>query len=220
VATQSAARGAVRGDVSHNPATRETSIVIEAPEENDEGRLVAELHLEPGAAVALEHMHPALHERFEVLEGQLGWKLDGEEGVARPGDALEIPARSWHDWWQVGDAKTVCRVTVTPGDRFIQLIETIWGLGVDGLTDDKGAPAPLQLVAISKEFADIFVPRHPPAAVQKVLFGVLGPIARARGYRASYRRYATLRFEGTPEDVRAGRPLTPVWSEGAGPPRR
>ena len=33
-----------------NRVTRETSIVIEAPAENDQGRLVAELHLEPGAA--------------------------------------------------------------------------------------------------------------------------------------------------------------------------
>jgi hypothetical protein len=165
-------------------------------------------------------MHPALEERFEVLEGRLGWQLNGDEGVAGPGDSLDIPANAWHDWWQIGDEKTICRVTVTPGDRFLQLIEIIWGLGVDGQTDAKGSPKPLQLVAISQEFSDIFVPRKPPAAVQKVLFGVLGPIARARGYRGSYRRYAELRFEGTPEDVRAGRPLTPLWGDGEGPPKR
>lgn len=206
------------GDVSANPVTREYSIVIEAPAENAQRRLVSELHLQPGARVALEHMHPALDEAFEVLEGSLGWQLDGRTGVAGPGETVEIPRGSWHDWWHVGDTPTVARVTVSPGDRFVNMISTIWGLGVDGLTDKRGGPKPLQLVAVAREFEDILVPRKPPAAVQKLVFGLLAPIAARRGYRGVYPRYAELRFEGTPEDVRAGRPITPVWGDGAGPP--
>ena len=206
------------GQVSENPATRERSITLEAPAENPERRLVAELHLEPGAAVVLEHLHPAIHETFEVIEGRLGYKLDDETGEAGPGDVVEIPAGHWHDWWQVGDQRTICRVTVTPGDRFVDLIATLWGLGLDGQTDAKGAPGLLQLVLVSEEFSDVFVPRKPPAAIQKVVFGLLAPIARRRGYRATYPRYAELHFEGTAEDVRAGRTIVPVWGNGAGPP--
>ena len=206
------------GDVSENPATRERSIVIEAPAENQERRLVSELHLQPGAAVALEHMHPGLDEAFEVIEGRLGWKLDGKTGEAGPGDVLEIPRGSWHDWWQIGEEPTVARVTVTPGDGFVNLISTLWGVGVDGFTDAKGAPKPLQLVAMSREFADILVPAKPPAAVQKLVFALLGPIAERRGYRGIYPRYSELSFEGTPEDVREGRPIRAVIGDGAGPP--
>ncbi len=75
---------------------------------------------------------------------------------------------------------------------------------MDGFTDAKGAPKPLQLVAVSRGFGDVVVPRKPPPAVQKVLFALLGPIAERRGYRATYPRYEELHFEGTPEDVRAG----------------
>ena len=207
------------GDVSQNPATRERSITIEAPAENPERRLVVELHLEPGAAVILEHMHPAMDETFEVIEGRLGYKLDGKSGEAGPGERIEIQAGHWHDWWQLGDQQTVCRVTVTPGDRFVDLISTLWGLGADGQTDAAGKPKLLQLVAVSREFSDVFVPRKPPAALQKLVFGLLGPIAERRGYRALYPRYSGVRFEGTPDDVRAGRTVTPVWGEGAGPPR-
>ena len=206
------------GDVSANPVTRERSITIEAPAENPERRLVTELHLTPGARVALEHMHPEVDESFEVVEGRLGWKLDGKTGTAGPGESVTIPRGSWHDWWQVGDEPTVARVTVTPGDGFVNLISTLWGVGVDGFTDAKGAPKPLQLVAVSRGFGEVVVPRKPPPAVQKVLFALLGPIAERRGYRATYPRYEELRFEGTPEDVRAGREITPIWGEGAGPP--
>jgi mannose-6-phosphate isomerase-like protein (cupin superfamily) len=198
--------------------TREASIVIEAPADNPERRLVAELHLEPGAAVVLEHLHPAIHERFEVLEGQLGWRLDGREGIAGAGDSLDVPAGTWHDWWQIGDQKTVCRVTVSPGDRFSELIETLWGLAVDGRTDAAGKPGALQLFAISQEFSDVFVPRQPPPAVQKALLPALGWIANRRGYRGRYERYANLEFEGTPADVREGREITPRWGAGDGPP--
>jgi mannose-6-phosphate isomerase-like protein (cupin superfamily) len=206
------------GDVSENPATRERVIALEAPAENPERRLTSELHLVPGAAVMLEHMHPRIEETFEVIEGRLGWKLDGKTGEAGPGETLEIPAGSWHDWWHVGEEPTICRVTVTPGDRFTEMVSTLWGVGIDGIGDAKGAPKPLQLVALSREFGDVFVPRKPPAFVQKALFGLLGPIAHRRGYRATYPRYDELRFEGTPEDVREGRPITPIWGDGAGPP--
>jgi len=44
----------------------------------------------------------------------------------------------------------------------------------------------LQLALFGQEFRDIAVFRKPPAAVQRAVFGVLAPIARWRGYRATY----------------------------------
>ena len=44
----------------------------------------------------------------------------------------------------------------------------------------------LQLALVATEFADVIVFRKPPAPVQRVLFGALAPIARRRGYRATY----------------------------------
>ena len=47
-------------------------------------------------------------------------------------------------------------------------------------------PHPLQLALFATEFSDVIVFRRPPAAVQRVVFGALTPIARRRGYRATY----------------------------------
>jgi hypothetical protein len=47
-------------------------------------------------------------------------------------------------------------------------------------------PHLLQLALTAREFSDVIVFRSPPAAVQRSVFGALAPIARGRGYRATY----------------------------------
>jgi hypothetical protein len=47
-------------------------------------------------------------------------------------------------------------------------------------------PYPLHLALIAREFSDVIVFRSPPLAVQNAIFGALAPIARWRGYRATY----------------------------------
>ena len=47
-------------------------------------------------------------------------------------------------------------------------------------------PSPLQLALTAREFDDVLVLRSPPPALQGMVFGALAPIARARGYRATY----------------------------------
>jgi quercetin dioxygenase-like cupin family protein len=207
-----------RGWVSENPVTGERAITLEAPGDNPERRLVAELHLTPEAAVAGEHFHPAIDERFEVIDGRLGVKLDGESSELGPGESASIPAGRWHDWWNVAEEGSVVRVEVTPGDRFIEMIRTLFGLAVDGKVNADGMPGFLQLVAIGVEFRDVIVFKRPPPAIQRVVFGALAPIAHRRGYRGTYPRYADAGSMGTAEQVRSGAPLTPDFGPGAGPP--
>jgi quercetin dioxygenase-like cupin family protein len=211
--------GVERGYVSENPVTGERAIVLEAPQDNAERRLAVELHVRPGGAVAGEHRHPAITERFEVLEGRLGVSLDGRRSSLGAGGAVEVAPGRWHDWWQEGPGKAIVRVEVTPGDRFIEVIRTLFGLAVDGRTNAKGMPGPLQMVAIAAEFDDVVTFKRPPRLVQRALFGSLAPLARARGYRGIYPRYAEAGSMGTPEDVREGRPLHAHFGDGEGPPR-
>ncbi|MFY9487908.1 MAG: cupin domain-containing protein [Solirubrobacterales bacterium] len=173
-------------EVWENPVTKEYARVLELPWWNDEGRAVAELKALPGARVAGEHMHPALTEKFTVESGELAVVRDGEKSVLSAGAVAVIEPGVWHDWWNEGDLDAIVRVEITPGERFMHMIETIFGLAREGHVNKKGMPDPLQLSLIATEFADVIVFRKPPAAVQKVLFGVLGSIARRRGYRGTY----------------------------------
>jgi mannose-6-phosphate isomerase-like protein (cupin superfamily) len=174
------------GEIWENPVTGEYARILELPWTNEQGRAVAELRAVPGARVAGEHLHPALEERFTVAEGELTVMRDGRRSTLGPGESAEIRAGVWHDWWNEGDVDAIVRVEITPGERFIHMIETLFGLGREGHVNSKGMPSPLQLALLAGEFSDVIVFRRPPPAVQRVLFGVLAPVARARGYRATY----------------------------------
>jgi len=174
------------GEVWENPVTGERGTILELPWTNPEGRATVELTALAGARVIGEHRHPALVERFSVLEGELTLKLDGQTRILREGESAVIEPGVWHDWWNAGDRDARARVEITPGERFAHMIETLWGLGRLGHTNAKGMPPPLQLAVFGQEFRDIAVFRKPPPAVQHAVFGVLAPIARWRGYRATY----------------------------------
>jgi len=174
------------GEVLENPVTGERATILEFAWTNPEGRVVAELTALVGARVGGEHYHPALVERFTVLEGELTLKRDGQTSVLRKGESAVIEAGVWHDWWNAGDMNARVRVEVTPGERFAYMIETLFGLARLGHVNAKGMPSLLQLALVGQEFSDVIVFRKPPPSVQRALFGVLAPIARRRGYRATY----------------------------------
>lgn len=174
------------GEIWENPVTRERATILERPWDNPAGRATAELTALVGARVVGEHRHPAQVERFSVLEGELTVKRDGRIGVLHQGETAVIEPGVWHDWWNAGDSDTRVRVEITPGDRFVHMIETFFGLARLGHTNDKGMPSLLQLALSAREFSDVVVFRSPPAAVQRAVFGALAPIARWRGYRATY----------------------------------
>lgn len=174
------------GELWVNPVTKERVTILERPWDNSLGRATAELTALAGAKVAGEHYHPELIEQFTVLEGELTVKREGRTFILHQGETAVIPPGTWHDWWNAADHDARVRVEVTPGERFLYMIETFFGLARLGHTNSSGMPFPLQLALTSREFSDVIVFRTPPPLVQRAMFGALAPIARWRGYRATY----------------------------------
>lgn len=191
------------GQVYENPVTGERGVVLAGDDEDRDARMVVELTVAPGGAVAAAHSHSYIHETFEVLEGEVGFLLDGERSVGGPGTKVEIPVGAVHDWWNAGHGEARVIVTVDPVGRFDEMIKTLYGLARDGKTNDKGMPNPLQLAVFAKEFRPEMELARPPRAVQTLLFGILGPIGKALGYRATYPEYeAPHGHVEVPEDLR------------------
>jgi quercetin dioxygenase-like cupin family protein len=178
------------GDLYVNDVTGERAVVLRGDEDAPGEPLLVHLHVRPGGAVSGEHLHPALQERFLVLEGTLDTKVDGVERTLSAGEAVTVPAGVWHDWWNAGSEPVDVLIELTPPDpRFELAIATGFGLANAGRTDAKGVPSLLQAALLGAEFSDVLVRKHPPAFVQAVAFGVLGFIARRRGLKAIYPEY-------------------------------
>src|SRR4029453_8653445 len=79
----------------------------------------------PGGSPPPKHFHPSQDERFEVLEGVLSARVDGEERQLRSGDVLEIPRGAVHQMWNAGDVPARANWRTSPGGRTAQWFEAI-----------------------------------------------------------------------------------------------
>ena len=165
------------GTVLHNPVTGEYARVVEHTPECVVGELLAV----PGAAVAGPHFHPGQEERFEVLDGVMGYRRDAHRGELRSGESITVPPGVAHDWWNAGETDLRARVTVMPPGRFAAMIGAVWGLAVVGRTNAKGMPGPVDAALLAEAFGDEIVFERPPRAVQQALARTVAPIARRRG---------------------------------------
>jgi quercetin dioxygenase-like cupin family protein len=178
-----------RGQVFENPATAERVVVLTDPTEHPEAVLVSHLFIQPGGRVVAEHFHPTLSERFHILRGRVGFLIDGREQVLGAGEGAHIPPGARHDWWQVGDEEAQAIVEVAPGDRFVEMVGTIFGLARDGKVNRQGLPGPLQLAVSASAYRDVIVFTSPPPWLQRALFAILAPLGRALGRRPMYDEY-------------------------------
>ena len=106
------------GDMLENPVTGERVVVRAGTEESGGDLLVADLYVRPGGAVAGEHVHTRIEEWFTVMNGRIGFRLDGHEIIAPYNERLHVPAGVAHDWWNPGkEARVVVEVAPGPGSR-------------------------------------------------------------------------------------------------------
>jgi quercetin dioxygenase-like cupin family protein len=171
------------GEVYENRIQGDRFVVREGSRDTGGERLVGDLYIRPGGAVAGKHVHSYITERFEVLAGTVRFHVDGREEVAAPGRQVEVPPGVVHDWWNVGDDEAHVLVDIRPAERFELMIQNLYGLANDGKSDARGVPNLLPLALFAREFGREGEFIRPPRIVQRILFGALAPLARARGHR-------------------------------------
>jgi quercetin dioxygenase-like cupin family protein len=169
-----------------NPATGETLVFRKTAADTNGESVVVEAFVEPHGAVAAAHVHPSQEECFEVLAGELEFRVGKRSFVARPGDRVLVPASTPHRFRNVGEetAHFVCEVK--PALGFEQLIETMFTLAADGKVNRKGMPNPLRLAVIANHhFDDVRLP-FPPAWIQRLGLRLGAPIGRLLGFGPTY----------------------------------
>ena len=80
------------GDVIENPVTGERLRFLATSRDTHGEAVVVECTVEPGGFVAAAHLHPHQEGRFEVVSGEVGFKVGGKTILAGPGETLVVPA--------------------------------------------------------------------------------------------------------------------------------
>jgi quercetin dioxygenase-like cupin family protein len=192
------------GDLFENQVTGEHAVILRGSEDRAPGESAfVHLTVAPHGAVAGEHVHPIIRERFMVISGTLGTRIDGVERELGAGEEATVEPGTRHDWWNSGENEASVLVELDGSDeqavRFWEMIATVFGLANDGRVDAKGMPSPLQLALLASEFSDVIRFTSPPPALQPVLFAVLGALGRLRGLRGVYPDYLEPHGRVTPD---------------------
>jgi hypothetical protein len=137
----------------------------------------------PGGKPPPAHYHPEQDEHFEVLDGTLTVRLDGEERDLGMGETLDIPRRTSHQVWNRGDVDTSAIWQTRPALRTEDWFRSIDRLFREGRVGKNDMPGPLAFGVYLTEYRDVFRLSSPPDVVARPLLAVLGLIGRARGYR-------------------------------------
>jgi mannose-6-phosphate isomerase-like protein (cupin superfamily) len=172
---------ATPGDEITNPAARMRMRFTQTAETSNGGLLELEATYEPGSVDPLEHYHPQQDEHFEVREGKVRVRLDGEERDLEAGQPLDVPRGTVHAMWNPGDAPATVIWQTRPALRTAEFLELVARLAQEGELGPSGARNPLKGAAVMREYRDVFRPAAPPAAVQAVAFPALGLLARVLG---------------------------------------
>jgi quercetin dioxygenase-like cupin family protein len=183
------------GDIIENPVTGERLVFKTTAAETEGTSVRFECFVQPSGSVAAAHVHPSQHERFQIIEGSVTFKLDGQELVANPGDCIRVPPGMKHQFWNAGDTEARFACEVSPALGFEPLLETMFALANDGKTNRKGMPNPLRLAVIARAHFDTVRLPFPPAWMQRIGLALGAPLGRLLGYKPTYAQ-ATPRIDG------------------------
>jgi quercetin dioxygenase-like cupin family protein len=174
------------GDTIENPVTGERLVFKKTAAETDGEYTLFECFVKPNGFVAAAHVHPYQYERFQVIEGSVAFKLNGQELAAEAGDCILVPPGMRHQFWNAGDEEARFACEVRPALDFEQLVETMFALAQDGKTSRRGMPNPLRLAVIARAHFDTVRLPFPPAWIQRVALTLGAPLGRLVGFRATY----------------------------------
>jgi mannose-6-phosphate isomerase-like protein (cupin superfamily) len=133
-----------------------------------------------------EHVHPSQESGCRVVSGALRFCVGGVEHPVPAGESITIPANTPHFFWNEGTEDAHAVQWFRPALKTRAFFETLFALAQDGKLDAKGMPSTLQIAAMIPFFADEIRPTRPPWPLQRAVGALLGPVARRRGYRATY----------------------------------
>jgi len=170
------------GQTLENPVTGERFTFTDTAATTGGELLAFDFGLRPGGAVPIPHVHPVQTERFEVIEGQMRFRVGLRTVVAGPGDVVEVEPGVAHSFANSGDEQARLRVEVRPALAMEEMFADVIGMAEAGRMTRRGIPRSLLDLAVLARTYD--AEAHAPIIgrrLQRVLLAPLVALARLRG---------------------------------------
>jgi mannose-6-phosphate isomerase-like protein (cupin superfamily) len=150
------------GEQLVNPITGER-IVFRLTAAETAGRLLEmdDFWTRPGHR-APEHVHPQMHEQWEIISGRASFRIGDREQTVGPGEVVSAPAGVAHVAWNPTQEPVHLRIQMSPALDWEVFVERLFALASSVEAD----PDPVQMLQLLHEFPrEIALP--PPAATRR-----------------------------------------------------
>ena len=169
------------GQTLENPITGERFTFTDTAATTDGELLAFDLALRPGGAVPIAHVHPIQTERFEVLEGQMRFRLGLRTRLAGPGDVVEVAPGVIHSFANAGEEEARLHVEVRPALAMEQMLAEVVALAEAGRMTERGMPRNLlDLAVLARKYDQEAHAPYLSMGVQRMLLAPLVFAARRR----------------------------------------
>jgi len=167
-----------KGDVLYDGRFGEQYTFLKTAEETGGEAVRIEDAAGPGPSRRPASAHPVQEERFEVISGTLGLKVDGEERLLGPGESFVVRAGASHLPRNAGEDELRFVAEIRPAGRFEEFLAEITAANNSG----RGGLAYLLAAAqVLHRFPDVERPTPLPRPVERALFAVLAGAGRLLG---------------------------------------
>ena len=169
------------GQTLENPITGERFTFTDTAATTDGELLAFDLALRPGGAVPIAHVHPIQSERFDVLEGQMRFRLGLRTRLAGPGDVVEVAPGVIHSFANAGEEEARLHVEVRPALAMEQMLAEVVALAEAGRMTERGMPRNLlDLAVLARKYDQEAHAPYLSVGVQRMLLAPLVFSARRR----------------------------------------
>jgi quercetin dioxygenase-like cupin family protein len=173
-----------------NPILRQRLSFRRTTDEDGSEVLHVETWVDPGGGVT-PHFHPAMEERFKILDGRPSFLAGRKWRTASPGDTVVVPAGVRHAYRNESDELVHFVCEARPPSSLQEFLEDVTAFARAGMITPRGLPkgfgALLQAAVMANHYRDMAVllfPPMPPPFVQRLVFPILARLGERRGYRA------------------------------------
>ena len=179
------------GQTVENPVTGERFTFTHTAASTGGELLAFDFALRPGGAVPMPHVHPVQSERFEVVSGQMRFRVGRRTVVAGPGEVVVVEPGVAHSFSNAGDDDARLRVEVRPALAMEEMFADVVALARAGRMRTSGMPRnPLDLALLARTYDQ---EAHAPLLgqrMQRILLAPLVALARRRERRRAVRAAA------------------------------